>query len=297
MIETKGERIFTRFSAIFMTLFTIVAFLPFVLIFLASFTDESALIRNGYSFFPTKFSIDAYLYMYGTLSTFLRAYGVSFFVTGVGTLVSTLITAMLAYPMSRRDFKPHNVLAFIVFFTMLFSGGVVPSYIMYTKVFEIKDSIYALIVPNFLMSGFNVLLVRNYFKNNVPHELIESSQIDGASENRTFFSIMLPLSIPVLATISLFTALVYWNDWINALYYITKPRYYGIQNLLIQLMNNIQYLKSAEASSLLGANAVELPTTAVRMAMAVLGIVPILIAVPFMQKYLTKGIVIGAVKG
>jgi len=147
------------------------------------------------------------------------------------------------------------------------------------------------------MSGFNVLLVRNYFKNSVPKELIESSQIDGASEYRTFFSIMLPLSVPVLATISLFSALLYWNDWINALYYITKPKYYGIQNLLIQLMNNIQYLKSAEASSLIGANAVQLPTTAVRMAMAVLGILPILITVPFLQQYLTKGIVIGAVKG
>jgi putative aldouronate transport system permease protein len=278
-------------------LFTLGAFLPFILIFISSFTDETALIRNGYSFFPEKLSIDAYLYMYSTISTFLRAYGVSFFVTITGTVVSTIITAMLAYPMARKDFKPHNVLAFIVFFTMLFNGGIVPSYIMWTRVFEIKNTMLALIVPNFLMSGFNVLLVRNYFKNSVPKELIESSQIDGASEYRTFFSIMLPLSVPVLATISLFSALLYWNDWINALYYITKPKYYGIQNLLIQLMNNIQYLKSAEASSLIGANAVQLPTTAVRMAMAVLGILPILITVPFLQQYLTKGIVIGAVKG
>ena len=280
-----------------MILFTLGAFLPFILIFISSFTDETALIRNGYSFFPEKLSIDAYLYMYSTISTFLRAYGVSFFVTITGTVVSTIITAMLAYPMARKDFKPHNVLAFIVFFTMLFNGGIVPSYIMWTRVFEIKNTMLALIVPNFLMSGFNVLLVRNYFKNSVPKELIESSQIDGASEYRTFFSIMLPLSVPVLATISLFSALLYWNDWINALYYITKPKYYGIQNLLIQLMNNIQYLKSAEASSLIGANAVQLPTTAVRMAMAVLGILPILITVPFLQQYLTKGIVIGAVKG
>lgn len=280
-----------------MTLFTLGAFLPFILIFLASFTDETALIRNGYSFFPEKLSIDAYLYMYSTISTFLRAYGVSFFVTITGTVVGTLITAMLAYPMARTDFKPHNVLAFIVFFTMLFNGGIVPSYIMWTRFFEIKDTLLALIVPNFLMSGFNVLLVRNYFKNSVPKDLIESAQIDGASEYRTFFNIMLPLSVPVLATISLFTALLYWNDWINALYYITKPKYYGIQNLLIQLMNNIQYLRSAEASSLIGSNAIELPTTAVRMAMAVLGILPVLIVVPFLQRYLTRGIVIGAVKG
>src|SRR5690554_5243488 len=281
----------------FMALFTLAAFLPFILIFVASFTEESALIRNGYSFIPAQLSFDAYLYLYSTISIFIRAYGVSFFVTIVGTAVSTIITAMLAYPMARRDFKPHNVLAFIVFFTLLANGGIVPSYILWTRVFDVKDTLLALIVPNYLMNGFNVLLVRNYFKNNVPMELIESAQIDGASEFRTFFNIMLPLSVPVLATISLFSGLLYWNDWINALYFISKPQFYGIQNLLIQLMNNIQYLKSAEASSLLGASVVDMPTTAVRMAMAVIGIIPILLVVPFLQGYLTKGIIIGAVKG
>jgi putative aldouronate transport system permease protein len=226
VVESKGERLFQRFAAVFMILFTLGTFLPFILIFLASFTDENALIRNGYSFFPKKFSIEAYLYMYSKISTFLRAYGVSFFVTITGTLIGTLMTAMLAYPMARNDFKPHNVLAFIVFFTMLFSGGIVPSYIMWTRVFHIKNTFIALIVPNLLMSGFNVLLVRNYFKNSVPKELIESAQIDGASEYKTFFHIMLPLSVPVLATISLFTAMHYWNDWINALYYITQPKFY-----------------------------------------------------------------------
>ncbi|SFE12316.1 putative aldouronate transport system permease protein [Paenibacillus algorifonticola] len=297
MIQTRGERTFAHFSAIVMTLITLAAFLPFILIFVASFTDESALISNGYSYFPEKWSLDAYVYMYTTASTFVRAYGVSFFVTIVGTAVSTILTAMLAYPMARRDFKLHNVLAFIVFFTMLFSGGVVPTYMMWTKIFHIKDSLWALIVPSYLISGFNVLLVRNYYKNNVPVDLIESAQIDGASELKTFYRIMLPLSIPVLVTIGLFTALTYWNDWINALYYITKPQYYGVQNLLIQLMNNIQYLKSDQASSMIGVGAVELPSTAVRMAMAVIGILPILVVLPFLQKYLTKGVVIGAVKG
>lgn len=297
MIQTRGERTFVVFSAVVMMLFTLAAFIPFILIFVASFTDETALIRNGYSFVPKQLSLDAYVYMYTTISTFLRAYGVSFFVTIVGTAASTLMTAMLAYPMARRDFKPHNVLAFIVFFTMLFSGGLVPAYMMWTKFFHIKDTLWALIIPNYLMNGFNVLLVRNYFKHNVPVDLIESAQIDGASEFKTFFRIMLPLSIPVLVTIGLFTMLTYWNDWINALYYISQPKYYGIQNLLIQLMNNIQFLKSSQASSLLGASAVELPSTAVRMAMAVVGILPILIVLPFLQKYLTQGVVMGAVKG
>jgi putative aldouronate transport system permease protein len=161
----------------------------------------------------------------------------------------------------------------------------------------VKDTLAALIVPNLLTNGFHVLLIRNYYKNNVPVDLIESAQIDGASEIRTFFRIMLPLSVPVMATVGLFMGLAYWNDWINALYFITKPQYYGIQNMLIRLMNNIQFLKSSQASSILGASAVELPSTAIRMAMAVIGILPVLFVMPFLQKYLMKGVVIGAVKG
>ncbi|RUS45036.1 carbohydrate ABC transporter permease [Cohnella sp. AR92] len=297
MIQTRGERAFGLFSAIMMGLIALAAFLPFILIVIASITKESSLINDGYSFFPKEFSLDAYIYLEASAHTFLRAYGVSFFVTVAGTAVGLLITSMLAYPMSRRDFKYHNALAFAVFFTMLFSGGVVPSYIMWTQYFHIKDTIAALIVPNLLANGFNVLLVRNYFKNNVPIDLIESAQIDGATETKTFFRIMLPLSVPVLATVGLFMGLAYWNDWINALYYVSKPQYYGIQNLLVQLMNNIQYLNSGQAGSAIGAGAVELPSTAVRMAMAVLGIVPILFVLPPLQKYLTRGVVIGAVKG
>jgi len=161
----------------------------------------------------------------------------------------------------------------------------------------VNNTLLALILPNFLLNGFNVLLVRNYYMNHVPVELIESAKIDGAGEAKIFCRIMFPLSIPVVATVGFFIALMYWNDWINALYYISNPKYYGIQNLLIQLMNNIQFMNSAQGSSLLGSNAVQLPTTAARMAMGVIGIVPIIVAFPFFQRYLSKGIVIGAVKG
>lgn len=297
MIQTRGERAFTLFSAVVMGGLTALAFLPFLLVLAASFTDESTLIRDGYSFFPGKLSLDAYVYMVSSSSTFLQAYGVSFLVTILGTGIGLMVTSMLAFPMSRKDFKYHNVLAFAVFFTMLFSGGVVPSYILWTKYLHVKDTLAALIVPNLLTNGFHVLLIRNYYKNNVPVDLIESAQIDGASELRTFFRIMLPLSVPVMATVGLFMGLAYWNDWINALYFITKPQFYGIQNMLIRLMNNIQFLKSSQATSILGANAVELPSTAIRMAMAVIGILPVLVVMPFLQKYLMKGVVIGAVKG
>ncbi|WP_238655729.1 carbohydrate ABC transporter permease [Paenibacillus piscarius] len=297
MIQTRGERTFTVFSAVVMLLLTVFAFIPFLLIVIASITDETALVRNGYSFFPEQLSLDAYRYIRSSAYVFVRAYGVSFLVTLLGTALGLLITSMLAYPMSRPDFKYHNVLAFVVFFTMLFSGGIVPSYIMWTQYFHIKNTLLALILPNLLANGFNVLLVRNYFKNNVPLEIIEAAQIDGASELRTFFRIMLPLSMPVMATVGMFMGLAYWNDWINALYFVSKPQLYGIQNLLMQLMTNIQFLNSGQAGSVLGTATVQLPSTAVRMAMAVLGIVPVLFVLPFMQKYLTRGVIIGAVKG
>ncbi|MEK3879099.1 carbohydrate ABC transporter permease [Paenibacillus sp. FSL H8-0122] len=297
MIQTRGERTFTLFSAVVMILLTVFAFLPFLLIVIASFTNETTLIRNGYSFFPEQLSLDAYRYIKSSAYIFIRAYGVSFLVTILGTAIGLLITSMLAYPMSRSDFKYHNTLAFVVFFTMLFSGGIVPSYIMWTQYFHIKNTLWALILPNLLANGFNVLLVRNYFKNNVPLEIIEAAQIDGASELRTFFRIMLPLSMPVMATVGMFMGLAYWNDWINALYFVSKPQLYGIQNLLMQLMSNIQFLNSGQAGNVLGADTVSLPSTAVRMAMAVLGIVPVLFVLPFMQKYLTRGVIIGAVKG
>lgn len=296
-ITSRGERIFKKFAFVSMLLLSIVTILPFILMIVASFTDEKDLIINGYRFFVSNISFDAYIYLINQYEIILRSYGVSIFVTVVGTLGSLVLTTMLAYPMSRRDFKYKNLLSFVVFFTMLFSGGIVPSYMLWSRVFGITDTYWALILPNLLMPAFHVLLVRNYYKTSIPHDLIESGQIDGASEFRIFFRIMLPLSIPVVATIGLFTALAYWNDWINALYYISSPKYFGIQNLLIRLMNNIQFLRSSEGSALLGAGVIELPSTAIRMAMGVAGLLPILILFPFTQKYLIKGVVIGAVKG
>lgn len=280
-----------------LSILVVFAFLPFILIFVTSFTDEMFLIRNGYSFLPKKLSLNAYKYLFSNYYTIFRAYGVSIFVTTIGTGVGILMTTMLAYPMARRDFKYRNLLAFIAFFTLLFNGGIVPSYIMWTRVFSINNTFAALIIPNYLMSAFNVLLVRNYYSNNVPAEVIESAKIDGAGEMRIFFRIMLPMSVPVVATVGLFTGLAYWNDWINALYYISSPKYYGIQNLLIRLMNNIQFLKSSQAATMLAGREVELPSTGIRMALAVLGILPIIILYPFLQKYLIKGVVMGAVKG
>lgn len=295
-LKTRGEKAFNIFAIVAISIIALLCIAPLILIFVASFTKESSLVANGYSFFPKAFSLDAYYYMISESKTILRAYGVSIFVTVVGTFLSIIVTAMLAYPLSRKDFKYRKIISFIVLFTMLFSGGVAPAYIMWTRIFHIKNTIFALMFPNYLMNAFNVFLMTNYYRNNVPNSLIESAQIDGAGEFKIFFKIMLPLSIPAIATIGIFTGLAYWNDWINGLYYINNPKLFGIQNLLVRIMDNIQFLKSGSATTAVGSVAVQLPSNAVRMALAAIGILPILIIFPFVQKYFIKGVVVGAVK-
>ena len=294
MVENKKAKLI---STVILGVFVALALLPILLIVIASFTDEGTLLRNGYSYLPRKVSFDAYVYMIKQGMVILRSYGVAFVVTLIGTVVSVLLTAMLAYPISRKSFKYRNVLAFFVFFTMLFNGGIVPAYIMWTKFFHIKNTLAALIVPNYLVSAFNVILVKNYYSNSIPESLVEAAKIDGASEYRIFFRIMLPLAVPVIMTIALFTGLCYWNDWTNGLYYITNEKLFSIQLLLMKIMNNIQALKTNSSASLIGTGAVALPGTSIRMAMAVVGILPIIIIYPFMQKYLIRGVVVGAVKG
>ena len=294
MIESKT---FGRVATVILTVLVVITLLPILLIVIASFSSENSLIQNGYSYFPKEWSFDSYFYMVKQGIMITRSYAVSIFVTFFGTAVSVLLTTMLAYPMSRKTFKYRNILAFFVFFTMLFNGGIVPSYIMWTRIFHIKDTIWALIIPNYLVNAFNVILVKNYFTNNIPDALIEAAQIDGATEFEIFRKIIMPLAVPTVATISLFTGISYWNDWTNGLYYISNEKLYSIQQLLMKIMNNIEALRSNSNASLLGTGAVELPGASIRMAMAVIGILPVMIIYPFIQKYLVKGVVVGAVKG
>ena len=298
-IKTRGEKAFQIFAFVFLTILTIFALAPFVLIISASLTEENTLAVSGYQFWPKVFSGAAYEYLFTKAGTILRAYGVSIVVTVIGTAVSLIISPMLAYPMSRKDFRFRNLLAFFVFFTMIFSGGLVPSYIMWTRVFHIRDTIFALIIPNFLMGAFNIFLLRNYFTNSIPVSLIESAQLDGAKELTIFFRIMLPLSTPVLATVGLMAGLAYWNDWTNGLYYINDTALFSIQNLLNRLMQNIEYLKSGSGitSAVGNIDTSQMPSTSIRMAIAVVAVLPIIIIFPFIQKYFIKGVVIGAVKG
>ena len=282
-----------------MILVTVMAVLPFVLVFLSSVTEENTLVLNGYSFFPEKFSLYAYEYIVMKGKKIFRAYAVTLFVTVVGTSINVMISAMLAYPLSLKDLPGKRIFTFYVVFTLLFNGGLVPTYLMYTSAFNVKNTIFALIVPNLLMHTMNVLLMRTYYSTSIPTELFEASEIDGASQFKIFGSIILPLGKPIAVTMALFSGLSYWNDWTNGLYYLTGydgEKLYSIQNFLNKVVTDIQYLNSSQVGSNSDILA-KLPTVSVRMAIAFVAMIPILVLFPFLQKYFSKGIAMGAVKG
>ncbi len=290
------DRGFQAFANILMVVLSALALIPFILLFISSYTDEQSLIVNGYSFFPKKWSLYAYQYLLTKSSSVLRGYGISFIVTVVGTAGNLLITLLYAYPLSRRELPGRNIFAFYLFFTMLFSGGLVPSYLMWTKMFHIRNTIFALLVPNLLLSAFNVIMMRTYFTANIPDAVVEAARIDGAGEFRILFGIVLPMSQPIIVTIVLLVGLGYWNDWMNGLYYLNDDRMYSIQVLLQHIQRNLDALKQ-QGQSGGNVNNANLPSTAVRMALTVMGVLPVLIVYPFMQKYFVQGIAIGAVKG
>ncbi|WP_159888615.1 carbohydrate ABC transporter permease [Paenibacillus puerhi] len=269
---------------------------PFLLLFIASFTDQKTIINEGYSLWPSAFSLDAYTYMAATSASLIRAYGITVFITVVGTVVGLAISTLLAYPLSRADFPMRKTLSFLVFFTMLFNGGLVSTYLIYTEVFHIKNTIWALIIPGLLTNGFYILLIRTFFSTSIPVPVIESAYMDGAGEFKIFYRIVLPLSLPILATIGLMLGISYWNDWFNGMVFITDSKLYSIQNMLNRMLNDLQFLQKSSMNNASQA-AANIPTDTVRMAIAVIGIVPIFIAYPFFQKYFVKGLTIGAVKG
>lgn len=297
-MKIKQYKGFQFFAYIILIVAAVSSVLPFMLMLASSFTDEKAITQNGYSLFPTKFSFAAYTYL-GTQSTqLIRAYGITIFITFVGTLVSLIITSMIAYPLSRKDLPFRKIATFLVVITLLFNGGLVPTYLLYTEYFHIKNTIWALIVPGLLMNGFNVMLVKTFFQTSIPAAIIESAQIDGAGEFKIFFKIILPLSLPIMATVGLMVGIGYWNDWYNGMIYLTNPKLFSIQNILNNIMSNIQFLSNNSGLGSHSSQVTEnLPSTTVRMAIAVIGIIPIMVLYPFFQKYFVKGITLGAVKG
>lgn len=295
MIISKGQKAAQVICNIILMIVTLCIILPMLLLFMCSITDENTLIANGYSFFPAKFSGAAYAYIMQNYATIFRAYGITILVTLLGTATSLIITSMLAFPLSIEKLPGRKIINFIVFFTMLFNGGLIPSYIMWTTQFHIKNTIWAYISPNFLMSAFNVILVRTYFRTNLPVSLYEAAQVDGATYFTIYRRIALPLSKPIMVTVGLFTGLGYWNDWTNGLYYVTRSEMLSIQALLNKMVQDIQALASLSTAN--SGALMALPAVSIRMTVAFIAILPILIAYPFLQKYFAGGIMLGAVKG
>lgn len=295
----KSETRFQIFAHVVLVILSLFAILPMILMVISSLTDNDTLITNGFSYFPEKWSFYAYKYIFSTGNSVLRAYGVSVVLTIVGTICALAITTMLAYAISKKDIPGKGIITFLVVFSMLFNGGLVPSYLVYAKYLNLKNTFFALLIPGLLMNGFNVMLMKSYFVSSVPEEILDAAYIDGASETKTFLKVVLPLSKPILATIALFAGIAYWNDWMNGYIYITKRTdLYAVQNLLNRMMQNIQFL-SQSSSNVQNANAglAAIPTASVRMAMATVGILPIVVTYPFVQKHFVKGITLGGVKG
>lgn len=281
---------------IIMVMLSLACILPFALLIIASFTDEATLLLNGYSFFPAKLSLEAYEYIWMSGKKILKAYGMTFFVTAFGTFFNIFLTLFLGYLLSKRELPGRSALSFFVFFTMLFNGGMVPLYIVWSQIIGVRDTVWGLILPNLLMGAYNVILMRTYFTTNLPQEIIEAAQLDACSEIGILFRVAIPLSKPMIATIGLFSGLAYWNDWTNGLYYLVKRTdLYTIQNVLNNMMNNINFLKNNASS--VADQAIAIPSTGLRVAIAVVAVLPVLAIYPFFQKFFVKGIVVGGVKG
>lgn len=295
MIMSKGRKAYQAVINIILLLVSLCMILPLLLLFMSSITEENTLVVNGYSFFPAQFSAGAYEYILQNAATVFRAYGITVLVTVIGTAGSIILSSLMAFPLSLKELPGRRVITFYVFFTMLFSGGLVPSYIMWTTVFGIRNSLWAYIFPNFLLGAFNVILVRTFFTTSIPTDIYEAANIDGAGYMTIYWKIVLPLGKPILVTIGLFTGLTYWNDWTNGLYYINKSSMFSIQTLLNRMIQDIQAL-AAHSTANSGA-LMQIPQVSIRMAIAFVAILPILLVYPFLQKYFASGIMLGAVKG
>lgn len=295
MKKIKTSRVLIN---LFFCLSSLLFILPFVLIIAASFTKESSLVSEGYKLIPSEISLEAYRYVFRSPQQLLDSYKITIIYSVVATFLGVIVMSMLAYPLSRPNYKYKKIVTFFIFFTMLFSGGLVPTYIWLTRYLHMGDTIWVYIFP-FLVNAFHVIVIRTFFQG-LPSALMESAKIDGASELQTFFKIVLPLSKPVIATISLLTLLARWNDWNTALIYIKSTKLYSLQYLLQKILREAEFVKNmAESSPVAGIdfNASNLPSITIRFAMCMVAAGPMLVVFPFFQKYFAKGLTVGAVKG
>ena len=296
-IKNTDEKMMKVVSHVLLIVLCVFCVGSFLLVLGSSFQSESEIQKIGYRMIPHEFSLEAYKAVFMSPGMILDSYMVTIITTVVGTIIGLCISASAGYVISRKNYRYRKILSFFIFFTMLFNGGLVPTYILMTQWLHLKNTIWALILP-LVVNAWYIILMRGFFQG-IPDSIMEAARIDGASELRIFFGIVLPLSKPVLATIALFYALAYWNEWYQSLLYIDNQKLYKLQYLLMQILKKSQFLNSAAGQAVMGtgASTADMPTLNLRMAMCVVAVGPLLIAFPFFQKYFVKGITVGSVKG
>ncbi|MFC3789727.1 carbohydrate ABC transporter permease [Paenibacillus sp. GCM10012307] len=277
------------------SLFSLSCLLPFVMVISGSLSTEQDIMQYGYSLFPKTITFDSYKILFLGSNRIIDAYGISIFVTVVGTALSLFVTAMGGYVMARRSFKYRNILSVYVIITMLFNGGLVPWYIICVRYLDLKDTLWALILP-MLANAFNMFLIRNFMLS-IPEDLHESAKMDGAGEFLIFYRLICPLALPVLATVGLFVSLSYWNDWFLGLMFVDKQELQPLQLLLRTLVSNVEFLRSSSNAAAMQRISAQIPSESMKMALTVVTIGPIVFLYPFVQRFFVKGLMVGAVKG
>ena len=284
------------FGKVLLYLFTTLAaafcLLPLLLMVIVSFTSEQAIVRNGYSFFPAELSLDAYRTLFENGAEVARCYLNSVGITAVGTVLAVIVTSMASYSLVNPSVRYRNGIAMYFFVTMVFNGGMVPWYMICTKV-GLTENYFALLIPNLVFSPFNLFLVRNYMRE-IPLSLMESAKLDGANDGQIAFRIYFPLCKPILATVGLFYGIAYWNDWYNAIMLVSNSNMYTIQYYLMKLKSDLNFMRNLQGGGIGGGFP---PTESLQMATAVVTIGPLILLYPFLQRYIVKGLVIGGVKG
>ncbi|MBD2846608.1 carbohydrate ABC transporter permease [Paenibacillus sp. IB182496] len=291
--EDSTTRIIKLVSYVCLGAFALACLFPFALMISSSFMNEQEILLEGYKLIPNTFSLKAYEMLLNNSSALGKAYGVTIFITVVGTAFGLFMMSMAGYVLNRKDFKYRNFFSFLIYFTTLFSGGLIPTYILMVKYLHMKDSLFALILPT-VVAAWSIFLMRNFMKA-IPDSLYESATIDGAGDFRIYWQVFMPLAVPSLATIGLFSALGFWNEWYHGMLYIQTPDKYPLQYFLQRMINqtNIQALINQGVVI----DAAALPTQSIKMATAVLATGPIILLYPFAQRYFVSGLTIGAVKG
>lgn len=298
MKKSSDVKAFNIISYTVITIVALVCLIPFLMVLMGSFTAEKEIVANGFSFFPKELSLEAYKTALKEPMAIFKAYGVTASLTVLGTAIGLFIVAMTAYVLQRKDFKWRNKVSFFFYFTTLFSGGLVPWYILMVKYLGLKDSYLALLLPP-LLSVFNIIIMKSYM-GGIPQALTESAKIDGAGDFTIFLKVILPLAKPALATIGMFIALGYWNDWYNSMLFINNENLYSLQYYLYKIVNNIEAYKTilaqAGGGTALGST-INMPSESLKMALTIIVTGPIILVYPFIQKYFVSGVTIGAVKG